>query len=165
MTSIVIDLTDERRGDWCAEDASLGEGASIQDDCEIVLTLGPCEIRMSYSQFDRLMENVTRWRWKLHSEDECRVADLNADHPPPSWEAHRHAVEEELATERHSIACVMEQAARNRPELPGPEKGDKLGLRWFLAGRSHGCRSGLEDAAKLVRERAQKQNMVVSDKP
>ena len=161
---ISIDLTNGT-GSWGASDGGFGDGASIEDCGEIVLHLGPCDVRMNYLQFGRFLDNVLRWRWSINPETGDTGIDLGAETPPPSWEAHVEALQQEMTAERFSIASDLDHAADQQVTLPGPEKDDKAALRWFLAGRSRGRKEGLQAAAELVRERSKRLGLTPEPAP
>ena len=149
---VQINLAADDQSQWRGGPVEWGEPCSLEDAGEVVLHLGPVEVRMSYGQFETLIDNIQRQRWLLPPE--TGIIDLTADNPPPSWDAYVQAVAGEVASERHTIAVDLEQEADIHGLLPAPPDRDKLALRHFLAGRTAGERDGLLRAAGMVRARA-----------
>lgn len=149
---ITIDLAQDDQSSWRGGSVEWSDPCSIEDTMGITLHFGPVDVVMSYGQFETFLDNVLRWRWSVPSE--TGPADITAENPPPDWDAHVLALHREIADERGTLAVEFEEQARNHGLLPGPPDGDKLGLRYFLAGRSAGMQAGLLRAAEIVRERA-----------
>ena len=74
MTAIVIDITDEDPG-YPIGDASMPEPAVVVDDMEIILTLGPVELHMTYGQFDKMLERMNAWNTTTGCSSKCDLAE------------------------------------------------------------------------------------------
>lgn len=65
-----IDISDED-GPYPFGNGKMPDYAVIQDDMNIVICMGDTELRMTYAQFDHLMDKANAWRESIPATSEC----------------------------------------------------------------------------------------------
>jgi hypothetical protein len=76
---VEIDITDDDpRSAYGPGEGAMPDPSVLMDDGDILLTLGAVTLRMTYAQFDRLMDKANEWRQAVPAEDEIDIngADL-----------------------------------------------------------------------------------------
>lgn len=72
-----IDITDDDpRSAYGPGEGTMPDPAVLMDDGDILLIIGAVTLRMTYAQFDRLLDKVSEWRQAVPAEDEI---DLNGE--------------------------------------------------------------------------------------
>lgn len=67
-----IDITEDDSA-YPFGDGSMPEPSIITDDDSIVLRLADVSIRMTYSQFDGIVEKMNEWRNSIPADSSCQL--------------------------------------------------------------------------------------------